>query len=165
MARVISAFKAFWSVLLNNAAPTAIEDTPAPIDTTLSMADFEAGAVYSLNLLQREGRLIDFLQEDITPYSDAQIGAAVREIHAGCRKTLTDHFDIQPVVKGSAEGETCTAPDQFDPAVFRLTGSIPKNPPYQGTLRHCGWQADKVSLPKRTGKHNPTVVAPAEINC
>jgi len=28
-----------------------------------------------------EGRLVDFLREDIQPYDDAQIGAAVRAIH------------------------------------------------------------------------------------
>src|SRR5947209_3736853 len=34
-----------------------------------------------LALLQREGRLLDFLLEDIQSYPDAHIGAAVRDIH------------------------------------------------------------------------------------
>src|SRR5262245_3785422 len=34
-----------------------------------------------LALLQREGRLLDFLLEDIQGYGNDQIGAAVRDIH------------------------------------------------------------------------------------
>ena len=41
-------------------------------------------AVQILAALQREGRLIDFLEEDLSAYEDAQIGAAVRNIHQGC---------------------------------------------------------------------------------
>ena len=36
---------------------------------------FEAGAVHLLFLLQKEGRLIDFLQESIEGYDDAQVGS------------------------------------------------------------------------------------------
>src|SRR4051794_21403991 len=33
----------------------------------------EAGAVQLLSILQRQGRMVDFLQEDLSPYDDAQI--------------------------------------------------------------------------------------------
>src|SRR5271165_2556408 len=43
-------------------------------------------AVQMLGLLQRDGRLIDFLAEDVAAYPDAQLGAAVRSIHTSCRQ-------------------------------------------------------------------------------
>src|SRR5207253_6846543 len=41
--------------------------------------DGNGAAVQLLAILQREGRLLDFLQEDVDGYADAQIGAAVRD--------------------------------------------------------------------------------------
>ena len=62
-----------------------------------------------LALLQREGRLLDFLLEDIQAYSDDQIGAAVRDIHRNCQKALKEHLVLEPVLP-QAEGATVEVP-------------------------------------------------------
>src|SRR5205807_3544888 len=41
-----------------------------------------------LALLQREGRLLDFLMEDISAAPDAQVGFGVREMHRKCQAAL-----------------------------------------------------------------------------
>ncbi|HJO93344.1 MAG TPA: DUF2760 domain-containing protein, partial [Victivallales bacterium] len=128
-----------------------------------SKKSFADGSVYGLALLQREGRLVDFLKEDIKSFEDAQIGAAVRQIHAGCLKVLDENYSVQPLVGTVKEGENLNLEDNFDASEYRLTGNIPKNAPYKGVVRHKGWIASKVNLPKRIGKINPNVVSPAEI--
>jgi len=71
-----------------------------------------------LTLLQREGRLLDFLMEDVQAYSDAQIGAAVRDIHRSCRKSLHDYLTIAPVISGAEEERVTirriSIPPRFD---------------------------------------------------
>ena len=120
------------------------------------------GAVFSLVLLQREGRLVDFLKENIDAFDDSQIGAAVRQIHAGCSKVLTDNFDVKPLFT-VAEGEKVLLDEGFDPLEVRMTGNVPDKSPYKGTLRHKGWRVNNVDLPKRTGKINDRVICPADI--
>ena len=122
----------------------------------------EIAIVQTLGLLQREGRLIDFLQEDIEPYDDAQIGAAVREVHRGCRAALKEVFGLSPVLK-AAEGSHVEIEEDFDPTRIKLIGNIQGNPPFKGTLRHCGWKFTEVHLPEWTAKEKTDVLAPAEV--
>ena len=119
-------------------------------------------AVYTLVLLQREGRLVDFLQEDISAYSDEQIGAAVRQVHAGCRKVLKDYFSVK-ALRSDNEGETVEVPSGFNPVEYELTGNITGSAPYKGALRHRGWKASQVSLPERQAGQKLEVIAPAEV--
>ena len=119
-------------------------------------------AVQLLGLLQREGRLVDFLREDIQPYDDGQIGAAVRAIHESCRQVLTDHLTLEPVLSGN-EGDEVTVPKDFDPSAIRLTGNVSGEPPFRGTLRHAGWRAKQVKLPSQPSGQDPKIVAPAEV--
>jgi hypothetical protein len=119
-------------------------------------------AVQFLGLLQREGRLVDFLREDIQPYDDAQIGAAVRAIHEGCRQILSEHLTLEPVLSGN-EGDEVTVPADFDPSAIRLTGNVSGNPPFRGTLRHAGWRAKQVKLPAQPAGQDTKIVAPAEV--
>jgi hypothetical protein len=137
--------------------PTAEKPAPAK-----KADDGARGAVQLLSLLQREGRLLDFLQEDIDGYADAQIGAAVRDIHRGCRKVLAEHAPLEPVLTGQ-ENAPVRVDAGFDPSRIRLTGNIVGEPPFTGTLRHHGWRAAKVTLPETTGAADPSVVAPAEV--
>ena len=130
--------------------------------TELSKPSSGEEAVYTLALLQREGRLIDFLKEDIGGFEDAQIGAAVRQIHEGCRKVLDKHFEIVPVVD-SAEGEKTTVESGFDPSMYELSGNVSGEPPYSGELRHKGWKTEKVDLPVRQKGRNDSVIHPAEV--
>ena len=120
------------------------------------------GALQLLALLQREGRLVDFLREPIDGYDDATVGAAVRDIHRGCKKVLDEHFTLEPVM-GGAENERVSVDKGFDAQRIRLVGEVKGQPPFSGTLRHHGWAATKIKLPTVTGSVDHTVVAPAEV--
>lgn len=120
-------------------------------------------AIQVLSVLQREGRLVDFLMETLDSYSDAQIGAAVRDIHRDCRAAVTRIFAPSAVVD-KEEGSSVPVPSGFDPEQYRLIGNISGNPPYSGVLRHHGWQATKCELPLWQGSNNAVkVIAPAEV--
>lgn len=122
----------------------------------------EIAVVQLLGLLQREGRLLDFLQEDIEPYADAQIGAAVREVHRGCKAALNDSLGLRPVLDAS-EGDEVEIEEDFDPTKIRLIGNIHGNPPFKGVIRHSGWRYTKIDLPKWTAKGKTDILAPAEV--
>jgi hypothetical protein len=116
-----------------------------------------------LAVLQRDGRLVDFLQEEIDPYTDAQIGAAVRDIHRGCRKALRDYLTVGPILPGLEESAV-TIPTGFDPAEIRLTGNVQGSPPFHGVLKHHGWKVEAVHLPALPGaRDDSAVLAPAEV--
>lgn len=118
--------------------------------------------VHLFSVLQREGRLMDFLQEDLSHYEDGQIGAAVRSIHENCRKTVERYLAPEPVMK-HAEGETVEIAAGFDQHALKLVGNVVGQPPFLGILRHRGWQLRSISLPKLSESENPNLIAPAEI--
>ncbi len=116
-----------------------------------------------LAVLQRDGRLVDFLLEDIDPFTDGQVGAAVRDIHRGCRKAIRDYLTVTPILPGEDESEVTVAPD-FDPASIRLTGNVQGSPPFRGVLKHHGWRVEAVHLPALPGaRDDSSVLAPAEV--
>lgn len=115
-----------------------------------------------LALLQKSGRLIDFFKEDLTTFSDAQIGAAVRKIHGDTSKSLEDLITIRPLFK-EEEGAKVSIAKGYDPSEISLVGKIKGEPPYQGIVRHRGWKAHKISLPKQIGESKRDIIAPAEI--
>jgi hypothetical protein len=115
-----------------------------------------------LALLQREGRLLDFLMEDVQNYTDAQIGAAVRDIHRTCRKALQDHLVLDPILK-EAEGSEVTVPAGFDPSAVRLTGNVTGQPPFRGSLRHHGWRVREIKLAPPPSGQDEFVIQPAEV--
>jgi hypothetical protein len=122
-----------------------------------------AGAMQLLGLLQREGRLVDFLMEPIDDYPDAQVGAAVRTIHRGCRKALDGALRLEAVLEGQEE-EPVTVAAGFDPARVRIIGKVAGQPPFRGTLKHHGWAARHVTLPPVPDPPSAAlVVAPAEV--
>jgi hypothetical protein len=116
-----------------------------------------------LALLQRDGRLLDFLLEDISTYDDAQVGAAVRDIHRACRKVVDEHLTLERVLAGEEEQEV-TVPGGFDPAAVRLTGNVTGQPPFRGVLRHAGWRVKAIKLAEPPAGQDEFVVAPAEVN-
>lgn len=128
-----------------------------------ALKSFEDGALYTLVLLQREGRFVDFIKEDIKNYEDAQIGAAVRQIHSQCAKILNDNFNLKPLYDSKKEGEKISIGENFNAEEIRLSGNVPPNGPYKGILRHKGWTSAQVSLPKKIGKTSSLVVCPAEV--
>ena len=134
---------------------------PAPAPTPLR-APTPDSALQLLSLFQRESRLIDFAHENLTSYSDADIGAAARVVHEGCARVLREHFTIEPV-RSEAEGARITLNEGFDAASVRLTGNVVGAAPFNGTLSHRGWRAAKVTLPQLAERHDARVLAPAEV--
>ena len=137
--------------------PVAIEKPapPAPEKT-------HASGLAVLALLQREGRLIDFLQEDVASYSDADIGAAARVVHAGSRKVLQQYLTLEPAMP-DAEGDSVSVPAGFNAERIRLTGNVAGQPPYRGALKHHGWVATQINLPTTSAALDPRILAPAEV--
>lgn len=139
-------------------APPVAAPAPAPVLKTTG----PESALQLLALLQRDARLVDFCQEPLGHYDDAQIGAAARLVHEGCVKVLREHFTIE-AVRPEAEGSRVTLPAGFDAASVKLTGQVVGTPPYAGTLNHRGWRAAEVRLPQLAPGHDVRVIAPAEV--
>lgn len=155
MNRFVLAVKAFWKGLTDPDFATRVEPLfrPAPAGPDIRI----------LAVLQRDGRLVDFLQEEIDAYTDAQIGAAVRDIHRGCRKALRDYVSVEPILGGPEDSPVTVAAD-FDPAEIRLTGNVQGSPPFRGTLKHHGWRVKSVQLPVLpASRGESSVLAPAEV--
>ena len=146
-------------------APAVSAPAAAPVAPTAPATPKEAdptAALQLLSLLQREARLVDFVQEDIAAYSDAEIGAAARVVHEGCRKVLREHVTLAPV-RAESEGSRLTLPAGFDAAAVRLTGNVVGQAPFTGTLAHRGWRATEVRLPQLAEGHDARIVAQAEV--
>ncbi|MDD3117552.1 MAG: DUF2760 domain-containing protein [Victivallales bacterium] len=179
MGKLGDAFKAFWSVWrgpsrsANGVTVKALEETEAESslrtgEKKLSVTakdnreSFENGALYTLALLQREGRLIDFLMESIDSYEDNQIGAAVRRIHASCRRALQEYYQIRRIVE-TPEGGAFEVDAKMDHSRIRLVGNIPDMVPFKGVVQHCGWEAVRLDLPERHSNVNTRIIYPAEV--
>jgi hypothetical protein len=178
--RISYATRCFFSVLSRGEVPEDIAPEvapsaaapppdPGPEDPKLTSGqaapaeDSTDRAVQILALLQRDGRLVDFLTEDIAPYQDAQIGAAVREIHDSCRKALAQYVTLEPIMEGE-EDRPVTVAEGFDPASVKLVGNVTGRPPLRGLLRHRGWRVTEVKLPSLSPQGaGRAVVAPAEV--
>jgi hypothetical protein len=134
-----------------------------PVVETRAAPQHEApdGALALLALLQREGRLVDFLRESLDSHDDAAVGAAARDVHRGCRKVLEDHLKLEPVMPGQEE-TMVTIPRGFDPGEIRIIGETRGAPPWKGTLVHHGWRAVEVKFPQ-LGQVDRRVLAPAEV--
>jgi len=180
-ARLSFAFRCFFSLLFRGKIPpeilqalssstaqaplaTAARTTAVPEKSGADASDSDAldRAVQMLALLQRDGRLVDFLEEDISAYPDGQLGAAVRSIHSSCRQVLDRYIKLEPVLS-SEEEHPVTVPAGFDPAAIKLVGSVSGQPPIRGLLRHRGWRVSQVTLPSLPQGSGRAIVAPAEI--
>lgn len=117
---------------------------------------------HSLSLLQREGRLLDFFDEDLDHYNDSQIGAAVRSIQEDCKKAIKKYIDPKPVVAGS-EGDFITIEASFDIDAIKLVGNVAGKPPFKGVIKHPGWKANKKDVPKLSDVKDAGIMTPAEI--
>lgn len=151
-----------FAVMVHRLTRTPPEPASADTGETAPQAPSPELALRLLGFLQQEGRIVDFLKEDIGAYGDAQVGAAVRAIHAGCRKALDERIELQRILDAE-EGATVTVGEGFDPSAIRLSGNVTGTPPFQGTLQHAGWRAVRVTLPPAPDGSDPEVVAPAEV--
>jgi hypothetical protein len=138
-------------------APALSAETEESSDRSAPSTD---AALRLLALLQQEGRLVDFLKEDISAYDDGQIGAAVRSIHAGCRAVLDERVQLERIVEGD-DGAPIEVPAGFDAGAIRVTGNVAGAPPFKGTLQHNGWRVVAMKLPESST--DPRIVAPAEV--
>ena len=140
-----------------------VAEKPVPkAEKTSTTQHHRDGALALLALFQREGRLVDFLREPLDGFSDADIGAAARDVHRGCHKVLEQHLAFEPVMPG-AEDEKVSVPKGFDPAEIRLIGEAKGDPPFRGTLRHHGWRVVDAKLPTLAEGIDRNVIAPAEV--
>ena len=169
--RVPIAFATFFSILSNPGYAARVqglkhEQAPTPAPAPVAPAPLKQAtpdaALQLLALLQRDARLIDFTQENLSAYSDADIGGAARLVHEGCCKVLREHFTLAPV-RLEAEGSRITITPGFDARAIRLTGNLVGQAPFQGALSHRGWRATEVRLPKLAAGHDATVLAQAEV--
>ena len=120
-------------------------------------------ALTLLATLQREARLIDFLQEPLADYTDAQIGAVARDVHRDCGKVLQRLFALQPV-HAQREGAEVEVPAGFDAGRYRLTGNVAGEPPFRGQMVHHGWEAGQCKLPTWSGTPAAArIIAPVEV--
>jgi hypothetical protein len=172
------AIKAFFALLTSDTLPENLlkdlklrrdevkeipqQTAPSPAEIRKREQENQARAVQLLNILQRDARLVDFLREDIKPYPDAQVGAAVRNLHESCQQVLNRYLQLEPVIN-SAEGESVDVKEGFDPASIKLIGNVSGKPPLKGILRHRGWQVTKVDLPALPENNSQLVLAPAEV--
>ncbi|MGO2509107.1 MAG: DUF2760 domain-containing protein [Vibrio hibernica] len=121
-----------------------------------------ASALQLMSIFQQEARLIDFLSEDLTGFSDEEVGAAARVIHIGGQKVLADHFTLSHV-RSEDEETRITVEQGFNAQAIRLTGHVSGQAPFTGTLIHRGWKADNITLPKLSENYDSSVLAPAEV--
>lgn len=137
------------------------EITPTVAEVEPAGRDYSS-ALQLLSILQREGRFVDFLKEDMGSYPDADIGAAARVVHEGCNAALKAYLEIGPV-RTEQEGERVVLEPGFDPARNRVTGNVVGEPPFHGQLAHHGWRALRFELPTLTGTNEAGIIAPAEV--
>lgn len=140
-------------------APKPEPVVPKPVEAP--QRPHRSEALTLLATLQREARLVDFLKESLGDYSDAQIGAAVRDIHRDAAGVLERLFKIRPIA-ADEEGAEVQAPADADR--YRLIGTVHGTPPHRGKLVHHGWEASKCEVPEWSG--NPAaarVIAPVEV--
>lgn len=142
-------------------APPPEAAKPPPEPARPALPD-HTPAVQLLALLQREGRLIDFLEQDVTPFPDADIGAAARVVHEGCRRALRAHAKLEPV-RAEEEGAPITLQAGFNPMEVKLSGNVQGAPPHRGVLQHRGWRVAELTLPETAAGYDPSIVAPAEV--
>lgn len=159
------AWKSFWRVWRDPEFAKRVEELDVPavaIDPEVEKRRILGEQLRILGFLQRDGRLLDFLSEDLNAYSDEQIGGAVRDIHRDCKSAIDRHLRLSPVID-QEEDNVVTVPAGFDPSRIRLSGSVKGNAPYRGRLIHRGWQVDHSDLPDRAEGGDARVLAPAEV--
>jgi Domain of unknown function (DUF2760) len=160
--RIRLALRCEWKILRDASFAAKVEALLGPAKAE-APAKPSGAPLRLLALLQREGRLLDFLMEDIQAYPDAQIGAAVRDIHRQCHAAVKEHLDLQPVLP-QPEGATVEIAGGFDPSAIRLTGNVTGQPPFRGTLQHHGWRVKQINLTPPPEGQDEFVLMPAEVD-
>jgi hypothetical protein len=174
LSRIVLAFRSFFAILFTGTLPLEVAQAlgfgaprpqpaaPTPAAKPAPQVRPSDGALQILGILQRDSRLIDFLMEDISAYSDDQVGAAVRTLHDQSRESLNRYLHLVPVID-AVEG-SFTKIQSSDPASVKLLGNVPASGKAQGgLLRHKGWRAEKIELPPLAPNQSASILAPAEV--
>lgn len=160
---LVAAFKAFFAALRGN-VPLESRNADAESGTVVSKhraVDSGVEVVQLLSALQREGRLVDFLMDDIEGATDEQLGAAARFVHQGCRKVLAEYFVVDAVWPGE-EGQSVTLEEGFDRRRIDLLGSGAALPA-TARLVHPGWRLSQVKFPAVTDAFLADLIQKAEV--
>jgi hypothetical protein len=189
---LLTALRAFFRILFSRS--TAIDvgrvldgESPAPVTApaaepvTLSKPKpapkpvaTRSEALTLLAALQREGRLVDFLREDLAGATDAQIGAVARDLQRDCRAAVERFFALAPLSE-QAEGSRVELPAGYDAAQYHVLGGAKAatsceqesdglNAAVCGIVLHPGWRATKCDVPTYTGPESGhLVIAPCEV--
>ncbi len=143
-------------------APQATKKKKDFIDHKIEQERKRRVYLHTLSVLQREGRLLDFFDENLNNYDDSQIGAAVRSIQEDCKKAMKKYIDPKPVLSG-VEGDEISIEDGFDIDAINLVGNVSGKPPFKGIIKHPGWKAGKKEVPKLSDIQDPGIMTPAEV--
>jgi hypothetical protein len=184
--RLFLALKAFFSTLFNPAIAKKIAEAldtkksaenkqtapsltlpAAPSESTAKSpkpaskeSSGRSDALTLLNTLQREARFLDLAHESLDMYTDAQIGAAARDVLRDTRKSLDKMFEIKPLLSAK-EGDSIDLPETLSPVRWKLLGGKAN----RGVVVHAGWMATKTEIPKWSGSRDDSMVlAAAEID-
>ena len=152
------------TILAGRGSKRATAEAVRPVRVPMRASDADAEIVSLLATLQARGRLVDFLMDDINAHDDAQVGAAARVVHAGCKAVLEEHFRIRPV-REESEGSKVQVAAGYPVDEYRLLGKISGPAPFSGVLVHHGWKTDTVKLPRilRSSTGRLPAIAPAEV--
>lgn len=140
----------------------AVAEATKPAPAAIPQNNAQAEVVTLLGIFQEKGRFVDFLMEDITPYSDADVGGVARAVHQGCKEALKEHFHIEPISK-EGEGATIIVPAGYSADEFRLVGNLAGEAPFTGKVVHKGWKATSVRLPRVLKADHLPAIAPAQV--
>jgi hypothetical protein len=173
--RIFFAIRVFFRILFSGTAAHQVKQALAAKEAAAPAAKpsvkaaaapktaARSEAITLLAALQREARFVDFVQESLAGYTDAQIGAVARDVHRDCGAALERMFALRPAV-AEEEGKEVEIAAGFDAARWRLTGNVSGEPPFRGRLVHAGWEASICELPTWSGvAASAKIVAPAEI--
>ena len=173
---LITATKAFCKLIFNrelsdsfdqmiaSSSTPKIQSTPAPVASPPKPAPpARSDAISLIAALQREARLLDIVTESLDGYSDAQIGAAAKEVLRDTGTVIERMFGLQPLTD-AADGSELETPANFDAAQYRLTGNVSGEAPFRGAVAHHGWKATKCEVPTWSGeKSSAMIIAPIEL--
>ena len=188
MSRIGLAFRAFFGVLFSqerasrvaeafdspkltsgNTPPKSGDDKSVETVRTVETRKAEpkvakrSDALTLLELMQREARFLDLVNESLDSYSDDQIGGAARGVLRDCKKVFDRVFHLEPHCERE-EGASFEVSGKIDPASVRLVGAVSGEPPFHGKVTHRGWRAAKCDLPTWNGSpESVLVLAPVEI--
>ena len=109
--------------LLAGAHPAPSGAPPQPKPPPAAKPTVRSDAITLLATLQREARFVDFIQESLAGYSDAQIGAVARDVHRDSAAVIDRLFALKPAVSHE-EGAQMDVHAGFDAGRFRLTGNV-----------------------------------------